>query len=279
MDRASEQRLREAIRRYFRELKEAEADLIADELIRRGSMGEVLGAVGLPDPGYSDDQYASLLNHIRRMGFPAVAVKLRTGIEPPLKIHPSSSAHPRTEDRETTLDPDHRPAPRHHKPAGVVRLPGKRSSADNASGTGTGTGEGPIRRVRASLPEIKEEDPPQTRHQTTPPQDRAPEKAKPVTPPRHGYGFTKKAIEPSGASRDAIRKPDFDPIEQAPDKAAQPPKAEGSWDGVERRSGKERRTRNRRGNVETIMKNHRFGRDRRSGKDRRKNPPPKPGQS
>jgi hypothetical protein len=60
------------------------------------------------------------------------------------------------------------------------------------------------------------------------------------------------------------------PEAPAPVTAPPPPAADGPWDGVERRSGKERRQRSRRESVEVTFKNKRYGRDRRSGQDRRK---------
>jgi len=58
---------------------------------------------------------------------------------------------------------------------------------------------------------------------------------------------------------------------QKPAPPAAPPK-EKTWNGIERRSGEERRKNpNRRQKVEMVFKNRRFGGERRSGKDRRAN--------
>jgi len=64
---------------------------------------------------------------------------------------------------------------------------------------------------------------------------------------------------------------DAPPSVKSPASPDKPTPGQKTWPAVERRSGKERRKmNNRRGQVETIFKNKRFGGERRSGKDRRK---------
>lgn len=278
MDSASEARLREAIRRYFRELKQAEADLVADELIRRGSMGELLVAVGLPDPGYSDDQYASLLNYIRREGFAAFVFKIQSGVTPPRRLRESSGENIASGENKSTVSPLEDVVLLKGRPAtdapgsprgGSARKPSVPADIPDTSGTGTGHG---IRRVRASLPEIKT--PNKEQKSTHKKGDTGTgEKGDTGEKKLHGFGFSGKALTPTGASRDQVAKLQLDSAESdSPANDAGAKKAaDGEWDGVERRSGKERRVKpDRRDNVEVIFKNKRYGRDRRSGKDRRK---------
>jgi hypothetical protein len=63
--------LRTAIHNYFREFGYDTCEIIYQELMRSGSLGGLLRRLGLDDPGFSDDQYAYVLNFLRRSGVQA----------------------------------------------------------------------------------------------------------------------------------------------------------------------------------------------------------------
>jgi hypothetical protein len=283
MSQAHNERLRAAIHRYFREFQPAEADLIADELIARGSMGALLAAADIPDPGHSDDQYAALLNFIRRNGIASFFARVRQGLHTPprRKRLPTPTAGVWPERDQVTVDPTTEPVllkpedPR--RPAGdVLKLP-TASAPDNDAPA--------VKRVRMSIPDLPPlESPPRAvsaRRNESKRAPRSPSDTIEQTGEKvFGLGFTKSpAPHPEGVSRMAVPKTGLEaparvpapvPEAPAPVTAPPPPAADGPWDGVERRSGKERRQRSRRESVEVTFKNKRYGRDRRSGQDRRK---------
>ncbi|MDK2972431.1 MAG: hypothetical protein PWP23_2186 [Candidatus Sumerlaeota bacterium] len=276
MDSASEARLREAIRRYFRELKPQEADLVADELIRRGSMGELLAAIDLPDPGYSDDQYASLLNYIRREGFAAFVFKIQSGVTPPRRLRRSSGEDVASGESKSTVSPlEDVVLLKRREAAKAPVVPragstGKPSTPDNLADTsGTDIGHG-IRRVRASLPEIEkpeEEQKSSSRKSDTGTGGMSDTGGKKM----YGFGFSRKALTPAGASSEQVAKLGSAESDSSAKATGAKKSSSGEWNGVERRSGKERRVApDRRDSVEVIFKNKRYGKDRRSGQDRRR---------
>lgn len=284
MSQAHNERLRAAIHRYFRELQPAEADLIADELIARGSMGALLTAADIPDPGHSDDQYAALLNFIRRNGISAFFNRVRQGVHtPPRRQRVPTHVDGAWPERDPeTVAPSVEPVllkpedPR-RPPGETLKRPGASAPDDSAPG---------VKRVRMSIPDLPPlESPPkpQPARETHEPK-RTPRPSSDANEQTGekvmGLGFGKKpAPHPEGVSHTAVAKPNLSSPARVPTPTPEPPAAtatpsapapDGPWDGVERRSGKERRQRSRRGSVEVTFKNKRYGRDRRSGQDRRK---------
>lgn len=64
----SEQQIRSAVHNYFREFGYDLSETIYGELIKAGGIQRILRRLGSDDPGYPDDQYAVILNYIRRHG-------------------------------------------------------------------------------------------------------------------------------------------------------------------------------------------------------------------
>lgn len=60
--------LEEKVAAAFGEYGPEGCQIIYQELERRGSISAVLAQLGLPDPGYTDDQMTVLLNFVRRSG-------------------------------------------------------------------------------------------------------------------------------------------------------------------------------------------------------------------
>lgn len=60
--------LRKQVVSFFKEFGDSSCDTIVAEMVRHGGMKELLGRLGLPDPGYGDDQFTVLRNYLRRRG-------------------------------------------------------------------------------------------------------------------------------------------------------------------------------------------------------------------
>lgn len=302
MDQAEQEQLRAEIQKYFGEFGTYACVVIFKEVMRLGGLSPLLDAAGLLDPGYEEDRFIALRNYVRRHGLDTLEHKLElkrvaamardrgqatgkprtpvpkagdsssenAGFTPlsemptPIDVpHKEPAAHPPPPPapepppppavkREVPPHRETPAAPPEHHEVRAAKIPGLKTPSRYHSGQG-------IKRVRMEMPK------------------------RPATPPPT-YSDSRDDEYVPAARRETPK-----PIKESPEPPSpmdsvpkeETPKAEtsnnnGEWDGVERRSGRDRRKDNeRRRNVNLIMKNRRYGGDRRKGKERRKNWPPK----
>ncbi len=252
------EQLRAGIHHYFKEFGHFSCELIFSELLRHGGLAQLLKQLGLTDPGNSEDQYACLLNYLRKNGMDMFASRLSLA---------------RGETKAGTVNE----SPRNLSSSQVRRasnnLPPLQRNADSS----VSRQYNPVK-VRATMPrvptqyeEILREDP-----KPDPASSAETKEQKSLSPK-----VWEKSSEIPGPAKPTVKTPANTPKPVKPSVDISQPVArpagfgtnsDGSWDGVtERRSGKDRRSgRDRRDNCELIFKNRRFGKDRRSGGDRRK---------
>jgi len=86
------ERLRAAVSSYYAEFGTEACEIIFNEVIKPGGMPRLLKLLGLQDPGYSDEQYATLLDYLRDNGLrPFYSILLNQGPPQPRESREGSS--------------------------------------------------------------------------------------------------------------------------------------------------------------------------------------------
>ena len=212
MSSQTEQQVRSAIHNYFREFGYDLAETIHKELMKPAGMQRILRRLAVEDPGHPDDQYAAILNFLRRNGEESFLEAIGQGrVDYRPKMQTDTTRMREIEEKQKELF---------------------RREFIRRAGTSEKAKEAPAKPAepKAASPAPVEELPPAAKQPPPPAAPVAPEPQPPETVPG------------------------------------------GPWDGVaERRRNKDRRTgQDRRGRVEVVFKNRRFGGDRRADKERRR---------